>query len=110
VVDGRHAAYKCTQQGKNGGIAPVRPSADSAAHRGRIVDAGITVKRGAAEAAVAPGGAAGPERAWHTLPVEEVARLLQADTARGLNDTEATRRRERFGPNALAEAKGRSPC
>ena len=47
-------------------------------------------------------------RAWHTLSVGEVATSLQADVARGLTDAEAARRRKRFGPNTLAEAKGRS--
>ena len=48
-------------------------------------------------------------RAWHTLSVRDVATSLQADVARGLTDAEAARRRKQFGPNALAEAKGRSP-
>lgn len=47
-------------------------------------------------------------RAWHTLSAEEVAQALQADPASGLTDAEAARRRQQFGPNALAEAKGRS--
>jgi hypothetical protein len=38
---------------------------------------------------------AGP-RAWHTLPVEEAAKSLQADTQRGLTDAEAARRRKRL--------------
>ena len=49
-----------------------------------------------------------PVTAWHTLPVDEAARRLGADPARGLTDAEAARRRRQFGPNALAEAKGRS--
>jgi len=48
------------------------------------------------------------ERAWHTLSVGEVTTALQADAARGLTDAEAARRRRQYGPNALAEAKGRS--
>ncbi|HYH69453.1 MAG TPA: cation-transporting P-type ATPase [Urbifossiella sp.] len=53
-------------------------------------------------------GADAPEPAWHTLPVDEVARVLGADPDRGLTGAEAARRRERFGPNTLARAKGRS--
>jgi Ca2+-transporting ATPase len=49
-----------------------------------------------------------PERAWHTLTADEVARQLGTDPDRGLTDAEAARRSERFGPNALAQAKGRS--
>ena len=58
-------------------------------------------------AATAAGREAAP--AWHTLAVDEAASLLGADLARGLTDAEAARRRQQFGPNALAEAKGRSP-
>lgn len=47
-------------------------------------------------------------QAWHTLPVEEVARALQSDPARGLTGEEATRRLDQYGPNVLAEVKGRS--
>ncbi len=47
-------------------------------------------------------------RAWHTLPVGEVAASLLADVAQGLTGAEAARRRKQFGPNALAEAKGRA--
>ncbi|QJW94680.1 cation-translocating P-type ATPase [Frigoriglobus tundricola] len=48
------------------------------------------------------------ERPWHTLSADEVAGALQADATSGLTDGEAARRREQFGPNALAAAKGRS--
>jgi Ca2+-transporting ATPase len=37
-----------------------------------------------------------------------VARRLRADPERGLTDAEAARRSSQFGPNVLAEAKGRS--
>jgi P-type Ca2+ transporter type 2C len=49
-----------------------------------------------------------PNRPWHTLSAEEVARELQSDPASGLTDVEVARRRGQFGPNALAQAKGRS--
>jgi Ca2+-transporting ATPase len=55
-----------------------------------------------------PGSAIGEPRAWHTLPAVEVARALRTDPASGLTDAEAARRRQKFGPNALAESKGRS--
>src|SRR5688572_27773339 len=66
------------------------------------METGVTAKREGVEEANTP------ERAWHTLPVDEVARLLGTDPDRGLASAEAARRRERFGPNALARAKGRS--
>ena len=49
-----------------------------------------------------------PARPWHTLSAEEVARAFESDPIRGLTDAEITRRREQFGPNVLAQAKGRS--
>jgi len=52
-------------------------------------------------------GVAAPGRPWHTLSVEEVARSLDADPARGLADAEAARRLDRYGPNALAASRGR---
>src|SRR5688572_23695914 len=55
-----------------------------------------------------PNPATGDPRAWHTLPAEDVARALQTDPARGLTDAEVARRRQQFGPNALAASKGRS--
>lgn len=64
--------------------------------------------RSAGSAVGAPGTAGGEERAWHTLSADEVARALTADPTIGLTDAEAARRRERFGPNALAAAEGRS--
>jgi P-type Ca2+ transporter type 2C len=48
------------------------------------------------------------DQVWHTLSVEEVARRLHADPARGLTEAEAANRRRRFGPNALAKTEGRS--
>ena len=58
------------------------------------------------------GGQAGitgePDRPWHTLPAEEVARTLRSDQTSGLTDAEVATRRVQFGPNALAQAKGRS--
>ncbi len=64
--------------------------------------------RPAGSAVGAPGTVGGEERAWHTLSADEVARALTADPTIGLTDAEAARRRERFGPNALAAAEGRS--
>ncbi|MGH7267090.1 MAG: cation-translocating P-type ATPase [Candidatus Rokuibacteriota bacterium] len=51
---------------------------------------------------------AAKEEAWHTLPAHEVARRLRTDVTRGLAQAEATRRLERYGPNALEETTGRS--
>jgi len=49
-----------------------------------------------------------PVTAWHTLSVDETARRLGADVARGLDDADAARRYRQYGPNALADIKGRS--
>ncbi len=46
--------------------------------------------------------------AWHSLDVDQVARKLQSDAARGLSRDEAARRLEQYGPNSLAQSKGRS--
>ena len=42
------------------------------------------------------------------LPVDEAIQQQQTDFAKGLTQTEATRRLVRFGPNALAQARQRS--
>jgi len=43
-------------------------------------------------------------RLWHALPVAEVVEQLGTDRGRGLSPEEVRRRRERHGPNELAEA------
>ena len=45
---------------------------------------------------------------FHALPAAQVLDRLQA-TASGLDETEAARRREHYGPNQLPEAPGRHP-
>ncbi len=45
---------------------------------------------------------------WHTLPLDEVARRLHTDAARGLTNAEVARRLAQHGPNTLAQAQGRS--
>ncbi len=47
-------------------------------------------------------------RSWHALAPEEVARQLESSLDRGLTDAEAEARRQQFGPNRLAESRGRS--
>ncbi|XXJ21596.1 cation-transporting P-type ATPase [Desulfovibrio caledoniensis] len=47
-------------------------------------------------------------RQWHHLEAEEAARLLDTDPARGLDEPEVKRRRERFGENAISGKKGAS--
>jgi Ca2+-transporting ATPase len=42
---------------------------------------------------------------WHTLPAEEVCARLDVHARSGLDGDEVGRRRERVGPNRLAEAK-----
>ena len=44
---------------------------------------------------------------WHTLASEEVAQRLGVVAASGLDDAEIEKRRQRFGPNALPEARRR---
>ncbi len=59
--------------------------------------------------AAAPGLAADPLGAgesapvWHSLTIEETCRRLSIDPAVGLSDAEVLTRRERYGPNKLAE-------
>jgi len=43
--------------------------------------------------------------AWHTLTSSEVLLRQRVDEATGLSTAEAASRRERYGPNAMAEAK-----
>ena len=45
---------------------------------------------------------------WHTLSVTGVAEELRSDPVLGLSASEAARRLAQFGPNRLAEARGRS--
>ena len=45
---------------------------------------------------------------WHALPIEQVVEQLDADGRSGLSSVEAAARRERFGPNVLAETSGPS--
>ena len=46
--------------------------------------------------------------AWHELPVEEIAGILDTDLAAGLSAPEVTKRLEKFGANTLTARKGRS--
>ncbi|MBP6682702.1 MAG: HAD-IC family P-type ATPase, partial [Halioglobus sp.] len=49
-----------------------------------------------------------PAAAWHSLPVDEVARQHETDPAAGLGRAEASARLERFGQNKLAEKPPRA--
>ena len=49
-----------------------------------------------------------PVEAWHTLAIDEIAQRLRTDGARGLTNDEAARRLERYGPNRLEQAPGRT--
>ena len=60
-------------------------------------------------------GRSGPERgspstaeAWHTLSLTEASERLQADSGRGLSQSEVTRRLAQYGPNSLSQARERS--
>ncbi len=46
---------------------------------------------------------------WHKLPANEVARFLDTSCEKGLDIFEVKRRLERFGPNALEQARGKTP-
>ena len=46
---------------------------------------------------------------WHSMPVEEVMRLLET-SPRGLSGEEALRRRKVYGPNRIEEMKKLSPA
>ncbi len=46
-----------------------------------------------------------PETVWYALTVDEVAKQLDVDPARGLTAAEAKRRLAKYGPNAMAAAK-----
>jgi len=43
---------------------------------------------------------------WHHLPIAEVAELLEADPAHGLDRFTVEHRREEFGPNVITAQKG----
>lgn len=47
---------------------------------------------------------------WHTLSADRVLEVLGADARIGLSAEEARRRRARFGPNQLEDARGVSPA
>lgn len=49
-----------------------------------------------------------PEVPWHALPVDQVARKLSVDSQSGLSAAEAASRLNKFGPNQLEQARGRS--
>ncbi|MEW5769304.1 MAG: cation-translocating P-type ATPase [Pseudomonadota bacterium] len=46
---------------------------------------------------------------WHTLEAREAARRLGVEAGRGLSEAEAAARLARHGPNALPEARRRTP-
>lgn len=46
--------------------------------------------------------------AWHTLSADAVTQHLASDAENGLGGQEAARRLDRYGPNAIVEAKRRS--
>ncbi len=58
-----------------------------------------------AVAAPAPSAPAPADAAWYMLTPEEAARRLEVEPATGLSAAEAGQRLQRYGPNALAEAK-----
>lgn len=49
-----------------------------------------------------------PTAAWHTLSLDEACERLRSHASRGLTQSEATRRLERFGPNTLSPPRQRS--
>ncbi|GFK95381.1 putative cation-transporting ATPase F [Fundidesulfovibrio magnetotacticus] len=49
------------------------------------------------------------EKNWHTLEAPQAVELLASDPDKGLEPQEAQRRLLRFGPNAIAPRKGKTP-
>ncbi len=49
----------------------------------------------------------GTETPWHALSIQETAKQLDADPAKGLNTAEAANRLAKYGPNRLPEGKKR---
>ena len=49
------------------------------------------------------------ETQWYRLDVADAFRQLKSDLQDGLNEADAARRLEQYGPNALAERSGRGP-
>jgi P-type Ca2+ transporter type 2C len=47
----------------------------------------------------------GADHAWHTLPAEQVLRVLEVDRARGLTSAEVASRARASGPNRFAAGK-----
>ena len=47
-----------------------------------------------------------PRTPWHSLSPESIARALDADPKRGLDEAEAARRLAEFGPNTLGDKSG----
>lgn len=45
---------------------------------------------------------------WYQIETKEAAELIGSDSETGLDQFEVKRRQERFGPNAIAQAKGKS--
>ncbi|MFQ3629266.1 MAG: cation-transporting P-type ATPase [Cyanobacteriota bacterium] len=48
-------------------------------------------------------------QSWHAQPADIVAQLLEVDPRLGLSAAEVAQRRERYGPNELKAAPGKSP-
>ena len=49
------------------------------------------------------------EKAWHSIPVEEVIQILSANVNDGLATTDAAQRQHQYGLNKLTEHKGEGP-
>ena len=49
-------------------------------------------------------------RHWHSIPVAQVAEILQTDLTKGLDLFAVEYRRNRFGPTSLVPKGGRNPC
>ncbi len=50
-----------------------------------------------------------PPVLWHTLDVDTTLEKLQVDQTKGLSNSEASERLQKYGPNELQETAGRSP-
>ena len=47
--------------------------------------------------------------AWHAMPQAEVVERLATDSEKGLSQSEASARLQKYGPNRLPEGKKRGP-
>jgi len=50
-----------------------------------------------------------PNKSWHHVEIDEIARILETDPGRGLTEEEVLSRRKAFGENTLTQKMGQGP-